>query len=127
MNARSAPTAESQRVVLRVAEKDAKPGRNYPVLLASVGFALLACVVSPAWASNISLGTAATFGVLGASTVTNTGATVVTGDVGVWAGTSITGFPPGTIFPGSGSQHPGDPVAQQAQSDLTAAYNDAAS
>jgi hypothetical protein len=92
-------------------------------LLASAGFALLACVVSPAWTQNISLGTAATFGVLGSSTVTNTGATVVTGDVGVWAGTSITGFPPGTIFAGSGSLHAGDPVAQQAQADLTTAYN----
>src|ERR1700680_4933817 len=125
MNVRSAPTAHSQHVVPRVAEADSRPGRNYPALLASLGFAVLACVASPARAQNISLGTAATFGVLGASTVTNTGATVVTGDVGVWAGTSITGFPPGTIFPGSGSQHPGDPVAQQAQSDLTAAYNDA--
>src|ERR1700681_2272909 len=120
-----ASTAQSQHVVPRVAEADSRPGLNYPGLLASLGFALLACVVSPAWAQNISLGTAATFGVLGGSTVTNTGATVVTGDVGVWAGTSITGFPPGIIFSGSGSQHPGDPVAQQAQSDLTAAYNDA--
>src|ERR1700680_1930079 len=125
MNVRSAPTAHSQHVVPRVAEADSRPGRNYPALLASLGFAVLACVASPARAQNISLGTAATFGVLGASTVTNTGATVVTGDVGVWAGTSITGFPPGTISPGSGSQHPGDPVAHQAQSDLTAAYNDA--
>src|ERR1700681_1771861 len=118
-----ASTAQSQHVVPRVAEADSRPGLNYPGLLASLGFALLACVVSPAWTQNISLGTAATFGVLGSSTVTNTSATVVTGDVGVWAGTSITGFPPGTIFAGSGSLHAGDPVAQQAQADLTTAYN----
>src|ERR1700674_5758146 len=123
MNVRSAPTAHSQHVVPRVAEADSRPGRNYPALLASLGFAVLACVASPARAQNISLGTAATFGVLGASTVTNTGATVVTGDVGVWAGTSITGFPPGTIFPGSGSQHPGDPAAQQAQPELPAPHH----
>src|SRR6202049_5382128 len=125
MNVRSAPTAHSQHVVPRVAEPDSRPDRNYPALLASLGFAVLACVASPARAQNISLGTAATFGDLGASTVTNTGATVVTGDVGVWAATSITGFPPGTIFSGSGAQHPGDPVAQQAQSDLDAADDDA--
>jgi type VI secretion system secreted protein VgrG len=72
------------------------------------------------------LGTAANFGVLAGSTVTNTGPTVVTGNVGVWPGTAITGFPPGSIFPGSGFLHSADPVAQQAQSNLTAAYNDAA-
>jgi hypothetical protein len=96
------------------------------LLAASLGFAALACFVSPTWAQNVPFGTAATFGVLGSSTVTNTGATVVTGDVGVWVGPSITGFPPGIIFPGSGSLHPGDSVAQQAQADLTIAYNDAA-
>ena len=95
-------------------------------VLACLGFVALACVVSPAWAQNISLGTASSFGVLGGSTVTNTGPTVVTGNVGVSPGTSIVGFPPGSILPGSGSQHSADAVALQAQSDLTAAYNDAA-
>jgi hypothetical protein len=86
---------------------------------------VFAAAASPAWGQNIDLGTAATFGVLGASTVTNTGLTFVQGDVGVWPGTSITGFPPGTIVPGSGSLHAGDPVAQQAQADLAPAYADA--
>src|SRR6202049_4194299 len=125
MNVRSAPTAHSQHVVPRVAEADSRPGPNYPALLAALGLSAWAGLVAPASAQNLSLGAAATFGVLGSTTVTNTGATIVTGDVGVWPGTSITGFPPGTIFPGSGAQHTGDPVPQQAQSDLTAAYNDA--
>jgi hypothetical protein len=61
--------------------------------------------------------------VLAGATVTNRGPTSVTGDLGVSAGTAITGFPPGTVV---GSQHPGDPTAAQAIADLTTAYNDAA-
>ena len=68
------------------------------------------------------LGTAQTFGVLGASDVTNTGPSTIFGDVGVWAGSSITGFPPGiVVLPGT--IHTTDAVAQQAQSDNTTAYN----
>lgn len=75
--------------------------------------------------AQVTLGsTAATFAVLGGSTVTNTGSTVVVGNVGVSPGTSITGFPPGTVS--SGSIHSADATAGQAQSDLTAAYNTAA-
>ncbi|GAB2825832.1 hypothetical protein GCM10027176_32780 [Actinoallomurus bryophytorum] len=72
----------------------------------------------------VNLGTAANFGVLAGSTVTNTGPTVVNGDVGLSPGTAVTGFPPGTV---SGTIHAADAVAAQAQIDLTAAYNDAAS
>ena len=90
------------------------------------GSALLVSLALPAWSQNVSLGTAANFGVLAGSAVTNTGPTVVTGNVGVFPGSSITGFPPGSIAPGSGFLHSADSVAQQAQSDLTTAYNDAA-
>jgi hypothetical protein len=66
------------------------------------------------------LGAASTFAVLGASTVTCTGASAITGDVGVSPGTGITGFnPPCTI---SGSLHPGDDLAAQAHADLGTAY-----
>lgn len=69
------------------------------------------------------LGTTTTFAVLGGSTVTNTGTSVLTGDLGVWPGLAITGFPPGNV---TGTTHAGDAVAQQAQTDLTAAYNNLA-
>jgi len=72
----------------------------------------------------VDLGTATPYGVLGASTVTNTGTSVIGGDLGLSPGTSITGFPPGVVL---GTVHPTDPVAAQAQSDLTTAYNVAAS
>lgn len=69
------------------------------------------------------MGTAADFVVLGGSTVTNTGSSVLTGDLGVWPGLAISGFPPGTV---NGTTHAGDAVALQAQSDLVTAYNDLA-
>lgn len=67
------------------------------------------------------LGSAEGFAVLGASTVTNTGLSVITGNLGVSPGTAITGFPPGTVA--SGTIHAGDAVATQAHSDLVIAYN----
>jgi hypothetical protein len=71
------------------------------------------------------LGTTQSFAVLGSSTVTNTGPTVVTGDLGVDPGTAIVGFPPGTVV--GGTIHDADAVALQAQTDNTTAYNNLAS
>ena len=77
--------------------------------------------------AQISLGpTVGTFGVLAGSTVTNTGNTLVTGNLGVSPGTAITGIT--GIAPGgpglvSGTIHSADSAAAQAQSELTAAYN----
>ena len=71
------------------------------------------------------LGTAQTYAVLGASTVTNTGPSVITGDLGVSPGTAVTGFPPGLVV--GGSIHAADAVALKAQTDATTAYNSLAS
>ena len=60
---------------------------------------------------------------LAGSSVTNTGATNVTGDIGLSPGSSIGGFPPGIL---NGTFHINDAIASQAKLDLTAAYNDAA-
>jgi len=66
------------------------------------------------------LGTAEAFAVLGASTVTNTGATTITGDLGLHPGTSYTGSATVTQ---TGAVHLTDGVALQAQIDNTTAYN----
>ena len=73
--------------------------------------------------SPVSLGTAGNYEVLAGTLVTNTGLSQITGNLGVYPGTGVSGFPPGTI---TGTQDDGDDAAQQAQSDLTAAYSDAA-
>src|ERR1035441_9560164 len=65
---------------------------------------------------------AANFDVLGASTVTNSGSTVIQGgNLGLYAGTSVVGFPPGILIPPA-VEHITDGIAQQAQLDATAAY-----
>lgn len=90
---------------------------------------LTICLFLVAWcavavkADTINLGTAGSYAVLAGSTATNTGPTNVFGDLGLWPGTSITGFPPGIVH---GTIHDSDAAAMQAQSDLTSAYGVAA-
>jgi type VI secretion system secreted protein VgrG len=86
--------------------------------------AALAAVSLSGQAHGAILGSAQAFAVLGGSTVTNTGPTVMDGDLGVWPGLAITGFGPGIV---NGATHSGGGVAQQAQADVTAAYNSLAS
>jgi len=111
------------------------PERTATRVRAVVALFLVSAVVAVPWivrtdamaaiVPKVPMGTASTFAVLGASTVTNTGNTVLDGSLGLWPGTSITGFPPGIVLP-PGTTETTTAAAQQGQSDLTAAYNDAA-
>jgi LPXTG-motif cell wall-anchored protein len=75
---------------------------------------------SAAGPAQVGLGTADSFAVLGGQAVTNTGPSVINGDLGVSPGNSITGFPPGII---NGGLHFTDGVAAGAQADLVTAYD----
>jgi|SRR6185312_3646428 len=81
-----------------------------------------AAAIGPASMVPVALRSAKYYAILAGSTVTSTGSTKITGNVGIFAGTAMTGFPPGII---NGTVHAGDPSAKQAQMDLTTAYNDA--
>ena len=89
------------------------------ILLAAFSLCLEAQNPNP-----VVLNTAGSFAVLASSTVTNTGNTLVNGNVGSFSCTAVTGFPPGVVT--GGTIHAGDAVAGQAQGDLTTAYGDAA-
>ncbi len=76
-------------------------------------------------AINVPLGSADSFAVLAGTTVTNTNTpTIVHGNLGVWMGSAVTGFLPGSVS--GGTIHAADATAMQAQGDLTTAYNLAA-
>jgi outer membrane autotransporter protein len=81
---------------------------------------LLAASLSPVTAQSVSLGQAQNFAILGGSTVTNTGATLISGNVGVSPGSAITGFPPGRVT--NGALHAADPGATQAHADAATAF-----
>jgi hypothetical protein len=72
--------------------------------------------------TTIPLGTAANFAVLAGATVTSTGLTVITGDLGLSPGTAVTGIPPGIV---NGALHTGDATASIAKTDLATAINTA--
>ena len=77
-------------------------------------------------ATAIGLGTAESYGVLAGAGVTNTGPSVINGDLGTAPTPAVTGFggaPNGTV---NGATHQGDAAAASAKDDLTTAYNNAA-
>jgi Ice-binding-like len=85
-----------------------------------VGFADLPASAATA----INLGSATPYAVVAGTTITNTGSSVISGNLGLSPGTSITGFPPGTA---SGTTNAADALALAAQTSSTAAYGVAAS
>jgi hypothetical protein len=93
-----------------------------PWLVPGLFLACAAVALFAAHAKGQSLGSAENFAVLGAATVTNGGASQISGDVGVSPGTAITGFPPGIIT--NGALRPGDAIATQAHADFATAYAD---
>jgi len=84
-----------------------------------LGSGLVASAAAPA----VGLGTAGAFSVVAGSGITNTGSSVINGNIGSYPTTTITGFPPGLV---NGTNHAGDAVTQSAKTDLVTAYNDAA-
>jgi len=84
-------------------------------------FALIFASAAVAAPATVGLGSAASFSVLGGSTITNTGPTTMFGDLGLSPGSSVTGAP--HVL---GATHVDDAVAIGAKNDLTTAYNDAA-
>ena len=106
------------------------PGRR---TAGAIMFAVAAVVAVPlaigskanaAIVPTVSLATAANYSALGASTVTNTGPSILDQSLGLWPGSSVIGFPPGLVT-APGTIEVTTAAAQQAQLDLTAAYLDA--
>lgn len=102
------------------------------VMLIFIGVSALA-VWRPAFLKNLlplmgpqaaavatSLTTADSFAILAGSAITNTGTTVITGDVGTYPTATETGFSTVTI---TGTNHAGDATTQGAKTDLVTAYN----
>ncbi|WP_274499651.1 ice-binding family protein [Plantibacter flavus] len=122
------------RLELSPPARSARPARTRPRLFAAaavVTVGLLAIGAGPANAATtidgpINLGTAAKYGVLAGSTVTNTviGATTINGDLGLSPGSSVTGFPPGIV---TGVQDVTNDVAATAKNDLLTAMGVASS
>lgn len=92
---------------------DPSPSGNNPAVIP----------VQTASQASVDLGSTATLAVLAGASITSTGATKVTGDMGLSPGSSIGGFPPGIL---TGTQHINNATSNQAKLDLTTAYNDLA-
>jgi hypothetical protein len=115
MKNRNVFTALAMAVVVLVSCKNDEP--------TPVGTNPVVIPVQTTTMSNVTLGSTSTLAVIAGSGITSTGATVITGDIGLSPGSSIGGFPPGIL---NGTQHINDDLATQAKLDLTAAYNDLA-
>jgi type VI secretion system secreted protein VgrG len=88
-------------------------------LLLALGLCCFSTPFSQADQLNV-LGTAGSFSVLGATAVTNTGPSVLNGNLGLYPGTSITGFSSATV---NGTTYNDDGVAMTAQANASSGYN----
>jgi hypothetical protein len=111
---KAGPVRSSRRLAARVALVGG---------IVAIGIFALQPLIASAAQPTVNLGTAASYAVLAGQGVTNTGPTVIKGDLGTSPNPAVTGFPPGQV---NGAIHTADAAALQAQSDLTTAYNDAA-
>jgi Ice-binding-like len=89
-------------------------------------FASLALANVAHAATAVGLGTADSYAVLAGSGVTNVGPTVVNGDLGTSPLPAVVGFEGGLTGTVNGTIHADDAAAEQAQVDLTTAYDNAA-
>jgi len=118
----TAPVLHSSLVYLKSAREYLLNSAN-----AVAAVSLISLVLGSAAQAQVpNLGTAANFAVLAGQTVTNTGPSVLIGNLGVSPGSAITGFPPGVVNAPS-STHISDAIAIQAQVDLVTGYNAIAS
>src|ERR1700755_1752516 len=93
------------------------------IAMTAVAAILAGTTSAVAAAAAVPLAAGQSFSVLAGAGITNTGPTTVSGDVGTFPTTSISGLRSMTI---GGANHGGDAVAQQAKTDLTTAYDVAA-
>ena len=106
-------------------QSDGSARRAVTMSIAALGLMAVA-QASPVHAQSPDLGTAANFAVLAGSAVTNTGTSVLLGNLGVSPGSAVIGFPPGIVL-APGAINVADAAAVQAQIDLTIGYNALAS
>src|ERR1044072_8378550 len=112
--------------LLIVAEMERVTSKIGTISLAVALIGALALAASSRAATSVGLGTANSFAILAGAGVTNTGPSVINGDLGTSPTPAVTGFgggPNGTV---NGATHQADALAAQAQADLTTAYNNAA-
>ena len=105
-------------------EARVRPVRLGVASVAAVGLLVALPLSAQAAQPPVGLGTATSYAVLASTRVTNTGNSIISGDLGVSPGAAVVGFPPGLV--NNGTQHVADAEALQAQNDLTTAYLDAA-
>jgi outer membrane autotransporter protein len=92
--------------------------------IAYIATLIVSGLLATSWsalAQTINLGAAGDVTILGASTVTNTGATSIIGNLALSPGSSVIGFPPGVVV--NGMIHINDALANQAHADAFTAYN----